>query len=204
MTITQISVLASPDPTGPASAGGETTTPGTAPASVGDFVQKKDLERLINDIVDQRIEKIINTVMGTAIAPFPAARARGVAYVKAELEKPDNLSLKDAGAYAGRSDRAINEARQRGALYALIQEGKTRGFRYPSWQFDVDGARLAKALQALDGFGVSCWIKHNFLLGESDHLAGRSPKDIISDPNAEIETVINAARARFSGQHGAF
>lgn len=113
------------------------------------------------------------------------------------------MSLKDASAYAGRSDRVINEARQRGALYALLQNGKTRRFRYPSWQFDVDGARLVKVLQALDSFAVSCWIKHNFLLNESDHLAGHSPKDIISDPNAEIETVINAARARFSGQHGA-
>jgi hypothetical protein len=138
-----------------------------------------------------------------ASPPFPAARALGVAYMKVELKNPANLSLKNASVYAGRSDRMINAARRRGELYALLPDRKTRGFRYPSWQFDVDGARLAKVLQALDSFGVSCWIKHNFLLNESDHLAGRSPKDIISDPNAEIETVISAARARFSGEHGA-
>jgi len=55
--------------------------------------------------------------------PLQEARERGRLAAAREWEQPENLSLKDAALYAGRSDRAINQDRQAGRLYALVLPG---------------------------------------------------------------------------------
>lgn len=60
--------------------------------------------------------------------PLREARERGRLAAAREWEQPENLSLKDAALYAGRSDRAINQDRQAGRLYALVLRGASEGF----------------------------------------------------------------------------
>ena len=79
--------------------------------------------------------------------PLTAARARGRRSALEEYESPDNLALLDARDYAGRNERTINEQRQNGELYALLSPGKTRGFRYPKWQFDATPEDFNRAFE---------------------------------------------------------
>ncbi len=134
--------------------------------------------------------------------PLAAAKARGMSYTKAEWQKPTNLNLAAAAGYSRRSDRMINAARNRGELYALVLDGNQRGFRYPQWQFDAEPARLAPVLQALPD-DASCWSKHQFLTRPNDALDGRSPKDVILDPQAALAPVLAAAHHRYAGDQGA-
>lgn len=135
--------------------------------------------------------------------PLQAARDRGRQYALAELQRPENLSLRDASTYAGRSDRAINEARLSGQLYALVAPGKQRGLRYPQWQFDAEASRLAAVLAPFIEASASCWIVHNFMQRPLDALGGERPMDWVLDAARPIETVVEAAKARFAGEQGA-
>ncbi|WP_234819117.1 hypothetical protein [Cupriavidus metallidurans] len=135
--------------------------------------------------------------------PLQAARDRGRQYALAELQRPENLSLRDASTYAGRSDRAINEARLSGQLYALVPPGKQRGLRYPQWQFDAEASRLAAVLAPFIEASASCWIVHNFMQRPLDALGGERPMDWVLDAARPIETVVEAATARFAGEQGA-
>ncbi|WP_061959939.1 hypothetical protein [Cupriavidus pauculus] len=135
--------------------------------------------------------------------PLQAARDRGRQYALAELQRPENLSLRDASTYAGRSDRAINEARLSGQLYALVPPGKQRGLRYPQWQFDAEASRLAAVLAPFIEASASGWIVHNFMQRPLDALGGERPMDWVLDVARPVETVVEAAKARFAGEQGA-
>lgn len=135
--------------------------------------------------------------------PLQAARGRGRQYALAELQRPENLSLRDASTYAGRSDRAINEARLSGQLYALVPPGKQRGLRYPQWQFDAEASRMAAVLAPFIEASASCWIVHNFMQRPLDALGGERPMDWVLDAARPLETVVEAAKARFAGEQGA-
>ena len=123
--------------------------------------------------------------------------------MKSELDQPDNLTLGEASAYCGRSDRVVNEARQRGEYYALILDGNSRGFRYPRWQFDIPAARLATVLRKLDALDVSCWAKHHFLTRPSPCLDGRTPRELLVDGDASLAAVCSAIDEHFTGEQGA-
>lgn len=135
--------------------------------------------------------------------PLQAARDRGRQYALAELQRSENLSLRDASTYAGRSDRAINEARLSGQLYALVPPGKQRGLRYPQWQFDAKASRLAALLAPFIEASASCWVVHNFMTRPLDTIDGMRPMDWVLDGSRPIETVVEAAKARFAGEQGA-
>lgn len=135
--------------------------------------------------------------------PLAAAKSRGASYMKAEFEQADNLSLAAASEYSGRSDRMINLERNRGALYALILEGNTRGYRYPKWQFDVPSSRLRQVLDVLTSSSISCWSMHNFLTRPHSDLDGRTPGVAIGDSEFPIERIIAVARLRVDQQQGA-
>lgn len=128
--------------------------------------------------------------------PLAAARARGVTYMKAQLELPENINLDTAAQYSGLSGRHINELRQRGEFYALVLEGNTRGFRYPQWQFDAEFERLAPLMRALKQKSLSCWAIHDFLTRSNDDL-GKSPKNAILDPNFPLRRIEQAIEKRF-------
>lgn len=132
-----------------------------------------------------------------------AARDRGRQYALAELQRSENLSLRDASTYAGRSDRAINEARLSGQLYALVPPGKQRGLRYPQWQFDAQSSRLAAVLAPFIEASATCWVVHNFMTRPLDAIHGMRPMDWVLDGSRPIETVIEAAKARYAGEQGA-
>lgn len=138
-----------------------------------------------------------------AADPLAAAKSRGVSYMKTEFERADNLTLSAASEYSGRSDRMINLERNRGALYALILEGNTRGYRYPKWQFDVPSTRLRPVLDVLTPSSISCWSMHNFLTRPHAELDGRSPSAAIGDSDFPIERIVEVARHRVDQQQGA-
>ena len=138
-----------------------------------------------------------------ACDPLAAARARGRRYALEQYEDPDNLALLEARDYAGRNERAINELRQRGELYALLPPGKTRGFRYPKWQFDAAPNRIQDALRPFVEVGANCWVIHSFLLRKRDVLKGRSPAEVVLDDNDDIKLVVDLAESDLSGDQGA-
>lgn len=135
--------------------------------------------------------------------PLQAARDRGRHQALAELQKPENLTLRDASIYSGRSDGAINEARLKGRLYALVPPGKQRGLRYPQWQFDAEPERLAAVLAPFVQANASCWGVHNFMQVPLEHLGGASPMAWILDASKPIDPVVQAALARYNADQGA-
>lgn len=135
--------------------------------------------------------------------PLDAARERGRRLAVEEWEKPDNLPLKEAASLAGRSDRMLNLDRQAGRLYALVLPGRERGFRYPSWQFNVDAGRLAAALAPFVQAGASCWVIHNFMSRPQEDLQGQTPAGWIADAMRPIDAVVRLAEARYGDQQGA-
>lgn len=163
------------------------------------------IRQLVDLAVEERMEefqKLLDLAPATP-TPLEAARQRGVSYMKSELDHPGNLTLAEASAYCGRSDRIVNEARQRGEYYALVLDGNSRGFRYPRWQFDVPHARLATVLRKLDALDASCWAKHHFLTHRRPCLGGRTPRDILLEGDAGLPAVCSAIDQHFTGEQGA-
>lgn len=113
------------------------------------------------------------------------------------------MSLKDAAVYARRSDRAINEDRQAGRLYALVLPGRERGFRYPLWQFQAEPQRLAAVRAPFVATGASCWAIHNCMRRPQESMPGRTPADWIVDPAAPIDAVVQLVEARYRDEQGA-
>jgi len=137
------------------------------------------------------------------VHPLDAARERGRLSAIQEWEDSANLPLKDAATLAGRSDRMLNLDRQAGRVYALVLPGRERGFRYPSWQLNVDGGRLAAALTPFVQAGASCWVIHSFMNRQRDELQGLTPAQWIADPVRPIEAVVQVAQARYRDEQGA-
>ncbi len=135
--------------------------------------------------------------------PLRAARERGRQFALDEWAKPENLPLREAAAYASRSDRAINEARLKGRLYALVPPGKQRGLRYPQWQFDAEPDRLAEVLAPFVQNHASCWVVHNFMQRPLEAIGDSRPMDWILDGSKPIALLVAAAGNRFAGDQGA-
>lgn len=128
-----------------------------------------------------------------------AARQRGVEFARSEWENPDNLSLQDAAHFAGVSDRTVNVRRQNGQLYALVAPGKTRGYRYPKWQFDIKPDRLALAIDAFLATGQkNSWVLHNFLRRPCADLNGVRPCAHLADASRDAQRLVQVIDRRFS------
>lgn len=140
-----------------------------------------------------------------ALDPLSAARQRGTQYALNEWQKPENLSLQTAAAYAGVSDNTINTRRQRQQLYALVAPNKSRGFRYPQWQFDVDADRLSAAVTTFVVAGQkNSWVLHSFMTRPSPELDGMRPCDYIADRSKDLKRLVQIMQRRFSsGDQGA-
>lgn len=176
----------------------------------GTEVELDALRSLIDTIVHEKVTSIVAIELAKAtelesINPttgIAGAYARGTAFKLAELNKPENMTLANAAIFSGRSDRMINVARSNGELYALISEGKTRGFRYPSWQFDAAPSRLKLVLAAFNEAQASCWVIHNFLTRPNHQLDDIAPRNVILDPEGNIDQVIRAIHSRFVSDQG--
>jgi hypothetical protein len=125
-------------------------------------------------------------------SPFASARARGQQFVASEYRKPENLTLEDASVVAGCSERVLNQRRQDGKVYALLPPGKSRGFRYPSWQFEIEPDRLELVLAPFFARKTSSWVVHHFMLRPNDALGGMRPADYLLDANRPVDTVVAA------------
>lgn len=157
----------------------------------------------IRKLVEQEVVRVLSTMAQPESAALRSARERGLAYARAEYEKPEHLSLAQASGRTGQSERVINERRNAGRYYALIMEGNTRGFRFPDWQFSVRSERLAPVLDVMREANASCWTTHHFLSAPNSLLGGMSPRDYLLADDEPIEHLINIARGRFSGEQGA-
>jgi len=159
------------------------------------------LDRLILGAAEALTEDV--KAKAPPVDALQAARDRGRHYALTELQRPENLALRDAATYAGRSDRAINEARLQGRLYALVPPGKQRGLRYPQWQLDADADRLALVLAPFIDAGASSWVVHNFMQRPLEALGDVRPADWILDPTKPIAPVVQAVVSRYAGEQGA-
>jgi len=135
--------------------------------------------------------------------PLQAARDRGMNAAVQEWLKPENLTLRDAAAYAGRADRLINEERQMGRVYALVRPGMQRGFRYPMWQFNAEPDRLATALSPFIEAGASCWVVHNFMQRQAEPLENMRPMDWVLDHRKPMDRLVQLVHARYNSEQGA-
>lgn len=175
--------------------------------SVKNLIEKalavEEIQAHFRVLLTEELSKALANLPSGAVDSLGAAKARGASYARTEWGKPENLTLQQAAAYCGRSDRVVNEARIKGEYYALLLEGKSRGYRYPLWQFDADTDRLAKILALLNTVDASCWVKHNFLLRPNTLLGGRSPREIILDQATDLSQLIKVTNNRFDGDQGA-
>lgn len=137
--------------------------------------------------------------------PLAAARQRGADYAVTEWQKPENLTLQAAASYVGVSDNTINTRRQNQQIYALVAPNRSRGFRYPQWQFNVDPTRLGAALKAFSDVGQdNCWVLHNMMTRPTPELDDVRPCDFIADSSLDIKRLVQFIHRRFSnGDQGA-
>jgi len=159
--------------------------------------------RRLKDII-QQYATVDDAVQGASndlnADPLAAARQRGIDYALTEWQKPENLTLQAAAAYVGVSDNTINTRRQSQQIYALVAPNRTRGFRYPQWQFDVDPTRLAAVIKAFSDAGQeNSWVLHNLLIRPTPELDEVRPCDYIADSSLDIKRLVQFIRRRFEG-----
>lgn len=136
-------------------------------------------------------------------SPLSGARARGQQYIAVEYRKPEKLTLEDASMIAGCSDRVLNQRRQDGKVYALLPPGKSRGFRYPSWQFDVAPERLEAALAPFFAARSSSWVIHHFMTRPNETLGDARPSEYLLDIQRPIGPLIDAVNDSLPRDQGA-
>lgn len=131
--------------------------------------------------------------------PLAAARQRRIDYALSEWHEPENLTLQAAARDAGISDNTINTRRQNQKVYALVAPNRSRGFRYPKWQFNVEPERLRLAMQTLtDADRNNCWALHSFFMTPAQALDDMRPCDYLTDPSKDIERLTQVLQLRFT------
>ena len=98
----------------------------------------------VREKVAQEVVRVLDMAASPQRVAMSSARPRGATYARQQYDEPLNLLLADSAKLSGISDRVINERRNAGQYYALILDGNSRRFRYPSWQFDARPERLAR------------------------------------------------------------
>ena len=157
----------------------------------------------VREKVAQEVGRVLDSLAPLQSAAMSSARERGATYARQQYDDPLNLSLADAAKHSRLSDRLINGRRNAGQYYALVLDGNSRGFRYPSWQFDARPGRLAPVLQVLQAADARCWSVHHFMQSSSDRLEGLCPRDWILDDARDVQAVVRLAQARFNSDQGA-
>jgi hypothetical protein len=166
------------------------------------LIHPSDLAALIRSQLEVELPKLMQEASLTP-DPLMAARLRGDSYKRSELAKAENLTLAEAAQRRGISEKWLNTLRQRGEAYALVEDGRERGFRYPSWQFAAKSDRLIPVLSALTKAGVGCWGIHSFMLSPSRDLTGKTPREFILDDDAPLIELLNVVERRFAAEQGA-
>lgn len=135
----------------------------------------------------------------TARDPLALAKARGAEWMRAVLEQPEMLTIEQVSAQVA-SRGTINEWRQRGRVLALKMPASTRGYRYPSWQFE-DGVQPVVEVILGRMSHSTPWKIYYFLTTLEPLLGNRIPLDLIRQGRGkEVE---RAAAARDEAMQGA-
>ena len=176
-------------------------------SKIEDPVPQNAENSLIEDLVAQVTDLSLRVqdleVSHTVPDSLLPALARGREVKAAEFAKATNLTLEEAARAAHKSDRSVNEERIKGQWYALLPDGKTRGYRYPEWQFNVPRERLLPVLQALRDQTVPTWAQHRFLTRPSMFLPNEAvPSEVIANESIPIEIVLSAINNRFRSDQG--
>ena len=135
----------------------------------------------------------------TAVESLASAKDRGAQWMRMILERPEMLTIEQASAQVA-SRGTLNEWRQRGRVLALKMPASTRGYRYPSWQFE-DGVQ--PAVEAILGrmSHSTPWKIYHFLTTPEPLLGNRIPLELIRQGRGkEVE---RAAAARDEAIQGA-
>jgi len=165
-------------------------------------ISASELALLIRLQVESQLPRLLEEAKAKS-DPMASARARGDAYKQSELANAENLTLSEAAKRTGLSEKWINTLRNRRELYALVEPGRERGFRYPAWQFDCQKGRLSSVLEALSNAGVELWGIHTFMNNASKDLQGKTPRDYIRDEKAPLEQVLKLIERRYAEEQGA-
>ena len=156
-----------------------------------------------NGSVVLKVGRVFDSLAPLQSAARLSARERGATHARQQYDDPLNLSLADAAKHSGLSDRLINVRRNAGQYHALVLDGNSRGFRYPTWQFNARPERLAPVLQVLQAADARCCLVHHFMQSPSDRLEGLCPRDWILDDARDVQAVVRLAQARFHSDQGA-
>lgn len=142
---------------------------------------------------------------GPSLDSLADATQRGAAYALSDAQKPGNLTLQAAARYAGISDNTNSTQRQNREINALVAPNRSRGFRYPKWQFDVEPERLRLAIQALtDMDRDNCWVLNNFFTSQNSDLEDMRLCEYLADPSRDIKHLIGVLKRWFPiGYQGA-
>ena len=120
---------------------------------------------------------------------FAAARARGRTRAAEILSRDDMLSADEMAERLGISRVTVNARRQRNELLGL--EGSRRGFRFPEWQVDDDGAPIQIMPRLFELLGPTPWGVYRFLTERQDALNGATALDVLR--RGEGDRVLDAA-----------
>lgn len=127
--------------------------------------------------------------------PLRNAQLRGIESKRKLLEDHGgDLSSAQAAVLLRVTRQAIDKRRNDGKLLA-VELGK-KGYRYPAWQFEIEGLeQVLRSLGSLDS-----WQKLSFFVNPNDLLEDKSPLDVLKTRSTSIEQVQRAAEAY--GEHG--
>lgn len=135
----------------------------------------------------------------TAADPVALAKERGAQWMRATLERPEMLTIEQASTQVA-SRGTINEWRHRGRVLALKMPASTRGYRYPSWQFEDGVQRTVEAVLGRMPHSTP-WKIYHFLTNPEPLLGNRVPLELIRQ--GQQEEVERAAAARDEAIQGA-
>jgi hypothetical protein len=109
------------------------------------------------------------------------------------LADPSMLTGEEAADRFHVTRQYIHELYRKGQLIGLIQPGRERGIRYPSWQFDdgVAGEPLRRVLAELKGDAWSRWL---FFVSPAPILADLSPVTLLKGEGEPAAALRRSAR----------
>lgn len=129
-----------------------------------------------------------------------AAKKRGADLAQEILARDGMLTGAQAEDRSGVPRRTLNARRAAGTLLGLIGPAQTRGYRYPSWQFDPE---IAKAVTQVCAVLKSKppWGVYLFFITPQPALGGLTPVDALRV--GKSETVFLLAQSESDGQQRA-
>lgn len=144
--------------------------------------------------------EIRNVTTSLAGPQIDLARARGRAYMRSILARPDMCSGRQAQSLCRKSRKTVARWRRQGRLLALKLPEAAGGCRYPEWQFEPC-VRVVMPLIRAAFSGASPWRVYGFFTRREPLLQDLVPLDLIRAGSAV--DVLRVARVICDGSQGA-